>query len=147
MGEIGFHDLAGQPLAPSLASLLEPILAAGERAVVLVGSPERLEMLDGALWTYAPASFLPHGSAADGFAERQPVWLTTREENPNGASVLICLEDAVPEDLTGFSRYVLLFDRTDPGAREQARQRWRIYRDGGASLSYWERGSDGWHRS
>ena len=147
MSEIEFCDLAGRPLVPSLAALLEPIVAAGGRAVVLVGSPERLEMINSALWTYTPASFLPHGSAADGFADRQPIWLTTRAENPNGASVLVCVENPPPEGIDSFERCVFLFDRTNPDARDEARQRWRQYRDAGRALSYWESSEGGWRRT
>ena len=147
MSEIDFYDLAGRPLVPSLAALLEPLVAAKERAVVLVGSSERLEMLNAALWTYDAASFLPHGSMADGFPERQPVWLTTREENPNGASVLVCLDEAVPADLGGFARCVFVFDRTNPDARDEARERWRRYRDEGHALRYWESAKEGWRRT
>src|SRR5690554_2251731 len=79
MAEIHFHDLAGRPLVPVLAGLLEPVVAAGERAVVVAGSEERLQAVDSGLWTYRPDSFLPHGTAADGHPEWQPVWLTVRE--------------------------------------------------------------------
>ena len=147
MAELGFYDLAGHPLVPSLAGLLEPVVAAGERAVVLVSSPERLEMVNAGLWTYTAASFLPHGSAGDGFPERQPVWLTTVEENPNGAAVLVSIDDAGPAALDGFGRYIFLFDRNDPDLRALARERWRTYRDAGAGPVYWECSAEGWRRT
>ena len=33
-------------------------------------------------------SWLPHGTAQDGSAEEQPIWLTDSDENPNGAAFL-----------------------------------------------------------
>lgn len=144
MAEIHFHDLAGRPLVPVLAGLLEPVVAAGERAVVVAGSEERLQAVDSGLWTYRPDSFLPHGTAADGHPEWQPVWLTVREENPNGASVLVLLDDAEAYGLDAFARCLYLFDRGSPEGREAARERWRRYRDAGHALRFWELGPGGW---
>src|SRR5690606_35835188 len=86
MTEISFYHLTRQPLNKALPRLLEKVLAAGHRAVVLAGSDERVEDLDAALWTYDPDSFLPHGTRILGHAERQPIYLTTEEENPNDAT-------------------------------------------------------------
>ena len=58
--EIGFYHLTCTPLERALPKLLEKVLASGARAVVRAGSDERVEFLNGALWTYQPASFLPH---------------------------------------------------------------------------------------
>src|SRR5690606_9646272 len=85
MTEISFYHLTRQPLNKALPRLLEKVLAAGHRALVLAGSEERVEDLDAALWTYDPDSFLPHGSRVLGHAARQPIYLTTAEENPNKA--------------------------------------------------------------
>ena len=62
--------------------MLEKVLAMGERAVVVTGSAERAESLASALWTYDDRSFLPHGTAKDGSAADQPIWITTVIENP-----------------------------------------------------------------
>ena len=32
---------------------------------------------------------MPHGTAKDGFAKDQPIWLTTLEDNPNSARILV----------------------------------------------------------
>ncbi len=144
MATIAFHNLAGNAIAPALGALLEGMLEAGERAVLLAGSQERLDALSTALWTYHPASFLPHGSAADGRPEQQPIWLTTTDENPNGATVLVLVEGSVGATLERFARTVYLFDRSDAPAREVARERWRQWREAGHALSYWEYGMQGW---
>ena len=69
-------------LERALPQILEKVLARGERVVVMAGSSERVEALNAALWTYNDRSFLPHGSSRDGFAEDQPIWLTTAEREP-----------------------------------------------------------------
>lgn len=76
-GEVLFYQLDHQPLDKVLPGLLQKTLERGWRAVVQAGSEERIEALDALLWTYADDSFLPHGTARDGAADRQPVFLTT----------------------------------------------------------------------
>src|SRR3954468_20958976 len=92
--EVNFYHLTKSSLEEELPRLLEKTLQAGERAVVLLGSPERVDALNTHLWTYDPNGFLPHGAARDGEAERQPVWLTHRDENPNGAAFLFVADRA-----------------------------------------------------
>ena len=62
MAEIGFYHLTRSTLEEALPRLLDKAYAAGQRALVRVGSPERVELLDRALWTFARESFLPHGT-------------------------------------------------------------------------------------
>ena len=66
MSEIAFYHLTRSPLEAALPKLLDKTLQAGKRAVVIAGSPERVEHLNGVLWSYDDASWLPHGSAKDG---------------------------------------------------------------------------------
>ncbi|MSO77075.1 MAG: DNA polymerase III subunit chi [Alphaproteobacteria bacterium] len=149
MTGIAFCNLAGGPLERGLALLLEQIHAAGERALVLAATAERVAALNVALWTYRPDSFLPHGAAADGPAadgpaDEQPIWLTDREENPNRATALVLIEGREWADLADFRECYYLFDRNDDTAREEARDRWRRYREGGHQLAYWEQSAAGW---
>lgn len=144
MTEIGFYHLTRGSLEQTLPRLLEKAMAAGHRVVLRAVTPERLEALDRHLWTYSKESFLPHGTKADGHAERQPIWLTTGPDVPNGASVLVLVEGAPTGDLAGFQRVLDLFDGNDPEAVDGARQRWREALAAGHKLVYWqqtERGS------
>lgn len=92
--EVNFYHLTRSSLEDALPRLLVKTLQAGERAVVMLGSPERVDALNTHLWTYGEDSFLPHGSARDGEADRQPVWLTHLDENPNGAAFLFIADGA-----------------------------------------------------
>ena len=146
MTEIRFYHLQRTTLEGALPPMLEKTLDRGQRAVVLAGSEERVERLNDHLWTYNERSFLPHGSARDGHAAMQPVWLTTADENPNGARVLFLTEGAVSEKVADFELCVELFDGNDPIAVEAARQRWKDYRDAGHQLTYWQQGAAGWEK-
>ena len=90
------------------------------------------------MWTYDPNSFLPHGTAKEGRAEAQPVYLTAAEENPNGASLLVLTDGAAPGFMDSFERCLDLFDGNDAGAVEAARARWKHLKDAGHDLTYWQ---------
>ena len=146
MGEIGFYHLSSTPLERSLPRLLERARTQGHRIVVRAASLERVEYLSATLWTYDEAGFLPHGTARDGNAAVQPIWLTDGGENPNGASMLVLVDGVEAEDIGSYARCADLFDGNDAGAVEAARTRWRRAREAGHSLTYWQQMASGWER-
>lgn len=143
MTEVLFYHLERQPLERVLPSLVERTVGRGWRAVVQAGSDERVEALDGLLWTYTDDSFLPHGTKKDGNIAEQPVFLTTEEANPNGATVRFLVDGAELSDLSGYDRVVYLFDGHDPSAVANAREQWRAAKSAGHTISYWQQSSEG----
>lgn len=144
--EVNFYHLTKSSLEDALPRLLEKTLQAGERAVVLLGSPERVDALNTHLWTFDPNGFLPHGSARDGEAERQPVWLTDRDENPNGAGFLFVADRAKSERVADYKRCFELFDGRDEAAVGDSRERWKAYKAAGHSVVYWQQTDRGWEK-
>jgi DNA polymerase-3 subunit chi len=143
MTQIGFYHLLKLPLEQALPRLLEKAAAAGMRAVLMAGSPERVEHLSALLWTYAEDSWLPHGSARDGEADQQPIWLTDQDENPNGATLLVLCDGIRPASLAGWQRCLDLFDGTDETAVAAARDRWKSWKEDGHQLIYYQQRADG----
>jgi DNA polymerase III subunit chi len=138
MTEVRFYHLQRTPLEAALPPMLEKTLERGQRAVVMAGSEERVEHLAGHLWTYDERSFLPHGSARDGHAERQPIWLTAQDENPNAAQVLFLTDGAASTRVEDYTLCVELFDGNDAAAVTAARERWGRYKTAGHQLTYWQ---------
>jgi DNA polymerase-3 subunit chi len=143
MTEVLFYHLGRQPLDKVLPGLLEKTLERGWRAVVQAGSGERVEALNALLWTYADESFLPHGSARDGFTEQQPVFLTAGEDNPNAATVRFLVDGAQAGDLRGYTRVVYIFDGRDEEAVAQARTAWKHAKGAGFEVTYWQQADSG----
>ena len=141
--EVFFYHLERAPLELVLPNLLSKTLERGWRAVVQAGSTERLEALDTLLWTYDDASFLPHGRGADGHGERQPVFLTTGDENPNGAGVRFFVDGAEAADLDGYQRAVFVFDGQDETMVERARAQWKAAQEAGHDVTYWQQTAEG----
>jgi DNA polymerase III subunit chi len=141
--EILFYHLERATLEAVLPSLLEKTLERGWRAVVQVGTPERLEALDETLWTFKTDSFLPHGTARDGNANLQPIYLTVGDDTPNGASVRFLVDGADPARYEGFSRMVFMFDGNNPDAVAQARGQWKAAKAVGCPATYWQQNETG----
>lgn len=144
MTEIGFYHLTRTGAENALPQLLHRSLLAGARALVRCATPEQVAALDSALWD--SKDFLPHGTAKDGDAEIQPIWLTSAEENPNAASFLFLLGGAPAPDLAAFTRAFDLFDGNDDAQTQAARERWRAAKEAGHALTYWQQGERGWEK-
>jgi DNA polymerase-3 subunit chi len=141
---VDFYHLQNSPVEKVLPQLLERVLASGNRAVVMAASEERLEALSNVLWTHNPNSWLPHGTRKDGFAAEQPVWLTTAEENPNGARMLVLTDGMASSRIAEFERCLDLFDGTHDEATAAARARWAVAKAAGHELHYWQQTDSGW---
>ena len=146
MTDIRFYHLESQSLEQVLPALLSKALSAGHRIVVKAASDGAVEALNQHLWTYHPASFLPHGTQKEGMAEEQPIWITSTDENPNEASVLILTGGAESPDITDFKMCCDMLDGRDPDAVQAARARWKIYKDAEHDVTYWQQGAQGWEK-
>jgi DNA polymerase-3 subunit chi len=146
LAEIGFYHLTRTGADQALPALLGRTLKAGQRAVVLCGSEERVAALDAALWLCQEPDWLPHGTAAMGHADQQPIWLTHADEAPNGGRYLFLLDGAESAALHNFDRVFDLFDGSDPAAVEAARRRWTQRKSNGHSLTYWQQTATGWEK-
>ena len=143
--EVWFYHLERQGLDQVLPTLLERTLQKGWRARVRAASPERVEHLDGWLWSYRDDSFLPH--APDPVAgAADPVVLTTEAGNPHAAEALFLVDGAEAGDLAGFQRCSVLFDGRDEAALQAARAQWRRFREAGFTAAYWRQGERGWEK-
>jgi DNA polymerase-3 subunit chi len=132
MTEMFFYQLERSRVEEALPSLLEKTLAKGWRALVKLSTPEALEALDEALWTYRDESFLPHGTSG----KDEPVLLSLSDDAPNGAHAAFLTPGAEmsTEAMRDFERCVLLFDQS---GTEDARARWKALKADGFEVTYW----------
>lgn len=144
--EVWFYHLERTGLDQALPELLEKTLQRGWKAIVRTPAPERIEHLDGWLWSYRDDSFLPHGAAGEPHAERQPILLTTADDNPNAADALFLIDGAQPGELDGYKRCVVLFDGSDEGQLRNARAQWSAVKSRGFPVSYWKQQPRGWEK-
>lgn len=147
MTDVSFYHLLHLPLERALPKLMEKVRESGARAVIRTGSTERAEAICGMLWTYDPASFLPHGTARDGNAADQPIWITPDDENPNEATILVLTDGMTSSHIASYDRCLDMFDGRDESAVAAARERWTTYKNDGHSLAYWQQTqAGGWEK-
>ncbi len=145
--EVWFYHLTRQPLEKALPILLERSLERDWTAVVQMTTQERVAALDEFLWSYSDEGFLPHGTAADGEAEHQPIYLTIGPENPNEAQIRFFIENArvapVLDAGGAYERVVVMFDGNNDDELQAARVQWKELKAKELELSYWQQDENG----
>ena len=144
--DVWFYHLQRQTLEEVLPVLLGKALERDMYCVIEAGSEERVVALDDWLWTFSDETFLPHGSARDGDAELQPIWLTHGPDNPTGATLRFLIDGVAPDvaaqDET-LTRVMLLFDGRDEAQLANSRAAWKRLKTAGVALSYFQQDEDG----
>lgn len=146
MTEIRFYHLERQGLEQALPALVAKAYENGHRIVIKTANDNQREKINEALWTYHPNAFLPHGSVKDGEAERQPIWLTTKDENPNSADLLIVTDACETAFHADFKLCCEMFNGRDESILKTARSKWKEYKDTDHTLTYWQQGDKGWEQ-
>jgi DNA polymerase-3 subunit chi len=144
MAEIRLYHLLTQPLERALPAILGKILSTDRRAYVRFPDIKQAKYFNDQLWTYSPDSFLPHGLSDGSHADKQPVLIGIQSENPNKAEVLVlCNQQEVPDNIAEFTLCCDFFDGQNDDAVSDARSRWKAYKDGGHTVSYWQQTESG----
>ncbi len=147
MTEIRFYHLQTQTLDEVLPKLLLKAYGMDKHIIVKTADDKTAEHLNKHLWTFHPDQFLPHGSKKNGNAELQPIWLTSKDENPNEAKILFLTGGATWEDMSGFDLVCEMLNGFDEDVVKAARGRWKEYKDGGYEMTYWQQNaSGGWDK-
>ena len=143
MPEIRFYHLTRRTAEQALPELLNRALSKGYRLVVRSRDEADSERLNEHLWTYDPDSFLAHGSARDGKADRQPVFLVHGNDNPSGADVLMLMPGAVTDAIEPYALCCVLLNGQDDAQVAEARGLWKVWKEAGHTITYWQQGEDG----
>jgi DNA polymerase-3 subunit chi len=139
--QIGFYHCTSRRPRDVLPALVTKALEAGHRVAIHSSDGAELDSLDSWLWTFDPASFLPHGR--DNEAD-QPVLLTPHFEPANKADVLIAVGGQLPGHPEAFARVLYLFDGTNEDDVATARAHWRaLSAREDTTPVYWTQGERG----
>lgn len=135
MTQVDFYlqqDTSGPDLLA--CRLADKAFRSGHNVYLLAASPQQAEALDQMLWTFSQGSFVPHQlHTGKGVPEDVPVLVGAQEAPPHLHDVLISLADEVPPFFSRFERVIEIV-AGDENTRENARQRFRFYRDRGYPL-------------
>lgn len=143
MSEIRFYHLQNQTQEQALPLLVSKALEKGHKVVIKLRDAKEVDNMDTLLWDYDANSFLPHASVKTGDAELQPVWITCEDENPNNASVLIIGQGAQSSMHNDFTICCEIFSDHDKSVVQEARKRWKEYKEQGFDITYWQQNERG----
>jgi DNA polymerase-3 subunit chi len=146
MSEVRFYHLQRTNEESALPQIALKAWQAGHKVVIKAANDERVDKLNNALWTFKADIFLPHGSKDDGFAAKQPVWLTAGDDNPNEAKTLILGTGTGSENIAQYELCCAMLDGNDEAQVEAARALWKVYKETGHTVSYWQQGDKGWEK-
>jgi DNA polymerase-3 subunit chi len=138
--QVTFYELIATTLEKTLPKILEKVYEGGLKAVVRV-EEELFKTIDSGMWTYATMGFLPHGSRNDPveFLPHQPIWLTTGEDNPISATVLVITTQNYAADSSSvFERLVDIYDGNDIIRVQKATERMTEYKANGYEVVLWK---------
>ena len=91
------------------------------------------EQVDKLLWTISALGFVPHCNTRHVLAAETPVLIGDRAPNASHDDVLVNLASVVPSFFSQFQRLVEIVS-LDSADRQQARERFRFYRDRGYDI-------------
>ncbi len=120
---------------PSLAvcRLTNKAFRLGHQLYILTENSEQSATLNRLLWTFNPGSFIPHSLYNANLDQELPVLIGEQEPPENWHDVLISLASAIPSFFSRFGRVADVVGAAEE-AKQQARERFRFYRERGYSL-------------
>jgi DNA polymerase-3 subunit chi len=142
--DIRFYHLTRQSIEQALPALLTKALQTQKPILIKTTGAAQTKHLDDALWTQTPGSFLPHSTAQDENAARQPIIITDQDENPNKAKILILTDGATAKSVKDYDLCCEIFDGRNSEATAKARAKWKDYKnDEEITLTYWQQNEQG----
>jgi|GEM_PF-1257962 len=142
--QVTFYKLIATSLEKTLPKILEKVYESNMKAVVRIESEERLKSIDSCMWTYTTMGFLPHGSNTDPkeFHQHQPIWLTTNNDNPINATVLVITTQEYATD-SNYERILDIYDGNDSTSVAKAKERMEKYQHAGNTIAAWKQNLKG----
>lgn len=143
--ELNFYHVISGNLVPSVVKLLEKVYDSGKKSVFFSPLEERVKIVDKTLWTFSKNAFIPHGDKSLGFSELQSVYLTSKIENPNQATVLVMTDDFDYKSWNqDFERIICIFE--DDNSAEIAQSMFSDLKNQGENVKYWKQSQKGWEK-
>lgn len=132
MTRVEFVKLDRPEKARLLCELAEEFFLQGMRVLVVVQDDNQGVTLDQFMWTWKKGSFVPHvydNGAVECLDE--PIVIALREENANGAQVLIAGRPCTLDFARQFQVVIDFAEVYDETLRDASRTRFRAFREAG----------------
>ena len=134
MTRVGFYVVQAADQAQRLhvaVRLADKAFQRGHRIFINAADEAQARTLDELLWTYRPASFLPHG--LHGQEQSEEIAIGWGQEPQDHNDLLINLQLGIPGFFSRFRRVAEVVTQ-DPASLDALRRSWTFYKERGYQL-------------
>ena len=131
---VGFYVVQATDASDKLrvaARLVDKAVQQGHRVFINTADEAQARQMDELLWSYRPASFLPHGISGEEHSEN--IAIGWGQEPANHDELLINLQLTIPPFFSRFHRVAEVVTQ-DPASLAALRASWTFYKERGYQL-------------
>ena len=134
MNRYDFYQILSNEKKKVLYNLICTVLNKNKKIVIL---SNQIYFLDNFLWTFNNKSWIPHGIEGDNFSQYNPIWITSKEENPIDAEIIISINGKWINKPTLFKRGLFLFDSDDQYKISFFKKKMKLLLNLNKNVFYW----------
>jgi DNA polymerase III subunit chi len=144
MTEIRFYHMRRDTAEKTVPDLLGKALAHGHKVLLKLPDATRRGHYDDWLWRYRDDAFLPHAQDGDQNPQAHPIWLSTDNDAPNGATMALAVEGAELPPVDQFKLVCLVFSSENESELARSRVLWKeLKQQESVALTYWQQQDNG----
>jgi DNA polymerase-3 subunit chi len=141
---VNFYKLQRENFIKTICQLIEKSYDTEYKVLVKTNDHIYENEINRTLWTYSQKTFIPHGSSKDPLPDIHPVYITSLDENPNGANLKILI-DNFEFTSNGFEKLLYIFAE-DLVNLEESEKLYNKYIEKKFEVSYYIQGNKGWSK-
>lgn len=144
MTEFAFYKTSNFRVDETFYVLVQKALEKNLNSVVIFETKEALKDISIMLWSKKPESFLPHSIERDNLSNDSPIYLTTREENPNKSQIIFSPESALVKKSKNWKRCIYIFDHDDNSSFDRLKEYYFLLENSKEKIELYEQNKGNW---
>ena len=144
MTEFAFYKTSNFRVDETFYVLVQKALEKNLNSVVIFETKEALKDISSMLWSKKPESFLPHSIERDNLSNDSPIYLTTREENPNKSQIIFSPEGALVKKSKNWKRCIYIFDHDDISSFDRLKEYYFLLENSKEKIELYEQKKGNW---
>tara|TARA_B100001079_G_scaffold167266_1_gene143554 strand:+ start:17 stop:472 length:456 start_codon:yes stop_codon:yes gene_type:complete len=142
--EFSFYKTSNFRVDETFYVLVQKALEKNLNSVVIFETKEALKDISIMLWSKKPETFLPHSIERDNLSNDSPIYLTTREENPNKSQIIFSPEGALVKKSKNWKRCIYIFDHDDNSSFDRLKEYYFLLENSKEKIELYEQKKGNW---
>ena len=144
MTEFAFYKTSNFRVDETFYVLAQKALEKNLNSVVIFETKEVLKDISIMLWSKKPESFLPHSIERDNLSNDSPIYLTTREDNPNKSQIIFSPEGVLVKKSKNWKRCIYIFDHADISTFDRLKEHYFLLENSEEKIELYEQNKGNW---